>query len=117
MTNLPAKPDPLLPPDLLKSMAMDIGKEVAAYIERMYPAAVEAASSSFLLSLRNSIYNEIVATMEARTVGETEMRLERRKSDRRKLRALVKAVRTLEVGEYEKADDIIHGRIPLEPDL
>ena len=47
--------------DLLKLIAMDVGKEVATYIEVMYPEAVNAASSTFLLSVRNHTHNEIMA--------------------------------------------------------
>src|SRR4051812_36162363 len=50
--------------ELVKEIAMDIGKEVAAYVERMYPEAVTATSSTFLLSLRNDIYNEIIGALD-----------------------------------------------------
>ena len=52
--------------ELFKAVAMDIGKEVVAYVERMYPEAVKAASSTFRLSLRNCIYNEIMAAADAK---------------------------------------------------
>ena len=50
---------------LLKGIAMDIGKEVVAYIERMYPQAVSAASSTFRLAVRNCVHNEIVGMIDA----------------------------------------------------
>jgi len=71
---------------LVKGIAMDIGKEVVAYVERQYPQAVSAASSTFRLSLRNCIYNEIMAALEITDEAEILARLERRKKDRRDLK-------------------------------
>lgn len=96
--NLPALPPRPIPPDLVKEMAMDIGKEVAAYIERMYPKAVEATSSTFLLSVRNSIYNEIIAAIGTSDADEIAARLADRKVARRRLRALWKRARGIKHG-------------------
>lgn len=52
-------------PDLIKAIAMDIGKQVAHHIETMYPEAVRAASSTFLLSVRNTTHNEIMAAIDS----------------------------------------------------
>lgn len=41
--------------ELVREIAMDIGKEIVAYVEVMYPAAITATSSTFKLSLRNAI--------------------------------------------------------------
>ena len=79
--------------ELIKEIVMDIGKEVAAYIERMYPKAVEATSSTLLLSVRNSIYNEIMAAIEGNDAGQISGRIKRRKTDRRKLKAIYRKVR------------------------
>lgn len=120
MPDDPTLPSQPLPPDLVKAMAMDIGKEVAAYIERMYPKAVEATSSTFLTSLRNCVYNEIIATLGHHSISEIEQWLEIRKRERRKLRAIWKAVRTIKPGEFGKIDDIddiIADRIEPAPDL
>ena len=115
--NLPALPPQPIPPDLVKEMAMDIGKEVAAYIERMYPKSVEAASSTFLLSVRNCIYNQIIDAIGTSDVGEIERRLIRRKAQRRKLRAEWKAAMTVQPGEFDKVADILSGNIPPAADL
>jgi hypothetical protein len=80
--NLPAIPTRQPAPlsrDIIKEIAIDIGKEVAAHIETMYPKAVEATSSTFLLSVRNCVYNQIMAALE--TIDEDEIR--RRLEDRR----------------------------------
>lgn len=79
--------------ELIKEIAMDIGKEVAAYIEAMYPKAVEAASSSFLLSVRNSIYNEIMAAIEINDEGQIKARLQDRKKFRRWWKAQYRKIR------------------------
>jgi len=69
--------------DLIKAIAMDIGKEIVAYIEVMYPEAIEATSSTFKLSVRNCIYNEIMASIEVNDAGNIEARLKDRKKFRR----------------------------------
>ena len=71
---------------LVKGIALDIGKEVVAYVERMYPSAIHATSSSFRLSLRNSIYNEIIAALKVTDEAEILARLARRKKARRDLK-------------------------------
>jgi hypothetical protein len=79
--------------ELIKLIAMDIGKEVAAHIEVMYPEAVKAASSTFLLSLRNSIHNEIIAAIEVNDAGQIQQRLDCREYFRRKWKAAYKKLR------------------------
>lgn len=49
--------------ELIKEIAMDIGKELVAYIEVMYPEAIKATSSTFKLSMRNHVYNDIMAAL------------------------------------------------------
>lgn len=71
---------------LVKGIAMDIGKEVVAYVEYMYPQAISATSSTFKLSLRNTVYNEIIAALEITDEKEILARLERRKKERRQLK-------------------------------
>lgn len=69
---------------LVKQIAMDIGKETVAYIRVMYPQAIEATSSTFPLSVRNHIYNEIMAAIEVNEEGQIVARLNQRKAFRRK---------------------------------
>jgi hypothetical protein len=69
--------------ELVKEIAMDIGKDTVAYIEVMYPKAIAATSSSFKLSVRNHIYNEIMAAIEVTAEGEIRARLKDRKKFRR----------------------------------
>jgi hypothetical protein len=79
--------------ELIKAIAMDIGKEIAAYIEVMYPKAVAATSSSFLLSVQNSVFNEIMAAIEVNDQGQIEGRLAERKKFRREWKAAYRKIR------------------------
>lgn len=111
-----------IPRELVKEIAMDIGKEVAAYIERQYPDAVTATSSTFLLSVRNSIYNEIIAALETTNEDDIRRLLADRKRARRQLRAAWKRIRAMTPGDgspeaVARAMDTIHGRFPLADDL
>ena len=78
---------------LIKAIAMDIGKEVVAYVERMYPQAVSATPSTFRLALRNSIYNQIIDAMKVTDETEVKARLEDRRKHRRGLKKLVNQIR------------------------
>jgi hypothetical protein len=81
---------------LLKGIAMDIGKEVVAYVERMYAEATISTNSGFRLSLRNVIHNEIVNAIDE-TTGKTDTEilawLASRKHARRKLKTIVGLIR------------------------
>jgi hypothetical protein len=79
--------------DLVKEIAMDIGKEVVAYIDVMYPKAVEATSSTFRLSVRNCIFNEIMAAIEVNDEGQITARLKDRKKFRREWTAAYRKIR------------------------
>jgi hypothetical protein len=79
---------------LVKEIAMDIGKAVAAHIETMYPAAVAATSKSMLLSVRNSTYNEIIAALDVTDEDAIRGRLKVRRAHRRKIRAMYRTIRS-----------------------
>ena len=81
--------------DLVKEIAMDIGKEVVAHIEVMYPQAISATPSTFKLSVRNSIYNEIMAALEVNEEGAIIARLEDRKQFRRRWTAVYRKFRKI----------------------
>ena len=83
-----------IPSDIVKRIAMDIGKETAAYIEVMYPEAVKHTSSTFLLSVRNHIYNEIMGSLELTNEQAIVDRLNDRKKFRREWKAAYKKIRT-----------------------
>jgi hypothetical protein len=78
---------------LVKEIAMDIGKEVVAYIEVMYPKAIEATSSTFKLSVRNCIFNQIMAAIQVTDEGKIKARLKDRKKFRRWWTAAYRKIR------------------------
>lgn len=90
---VPAVPAQPIARDVVKDIAMDIGKAVAAYIEVQYPAAVSSTRSTFLLSVRNCTYNEIMAALETTDEGAIRRRLAERKAFRRKWRAQWRKIR------------------------
>lgn len=77
----------------VKAIAMDIGKEVVHHIEIMYPKAVEACSSTFKLSVRNCVYNEIMAALDVTDEGQIIARLDTRKKFRREIKKIYTGVR------------------------
>lgn len=81
--------------ELVKAIAMDIGKEVVAYIDVMYPQAPAACASTFRLALRNSIYNQIMAALEVTDEGKIIARLQERKTWRRQWKAQWKKIRAM----------------------
>lgn len=80
------KPPAANPRDLIKEIAMDIGKAVAHHVETMYPDSVK--NKSMLLSIRNTTYNEIIAAIQVTDEGEIIGRLARRKKHRRKINSM-----------------------------
>jgi hypothetical protein len=90
---------------LIKAIAMDIGKEVAHYIGIQYPQAISACSSSFSLSLRNCIYNEIIAAIAINDEGKIMSRLQDRKDHRRKSKAAWKIIRETDWEAYRAKQD------------
>jgi len=80
--------------DLVKEIAMDIGKAVAHHIETMYPAAVEASTPTMLVSVRNAVFNEIMAALDTTDEDAIRARLAERKRHRRKVKAMQKATQS-----------------------
>lgn len=88
------KPDAVgITKEIIKEIAMDIGKDTVAYVEVMYPEAIKAASSTFKLSLRNYIFNEIMASIELDNPEPIRQRLEKRRQFRRKWLAQYRKIR------------------------
>ena len=91
--------------DLIKEIAMDIGKDVVAHIENQYPEAVKATSSTFRLSVRNSIYNKIMAALEVTDEREIGEMLARHKTHRREQKAAWKRIRETDWEKRRAAKD------------
>ena len=87
--------------DMIKAVAMDIGKQVAHHIETMYPEAVKAASSTFLLSVRNCTHNEIMGWID--TDIDAEKLLTFHDRFRRYIRAQYKKIRRQDRGRQGDA--------------
>lgn len=94
MSQLPALPSAPVnyTDELIKEIAMDIGKDTVDYIEWMYPKALEAVSASmFKLALRNHIYNQIIEAIKYSDEGQIISRLAERKKHRRLIKKMRKA--------------------------
>lgn len=79
--------------ELIRAIAMDIGRSVIHHIEIMYPKALEGMPSTFKLSVRNHTYNEIMAAIEVNGEGEVIARLSDREAHRRKISAVYRKIR------------------------
>ena len=79
--------------ELIKAIAMEIGKGTVAYVEVMYPEAIKAASSTFKLSLRNHIYNDIMAIAEIHDEAGVMRNLENRAKHRERWVAMYRKMR------------------------
>lgn len=90
MVNLPAKQDNDPDAELIREVAMDIGKAVVHHIETMYPAMFQAVAGSAKLSVRNTVYNEIMAAIPVMDADAIRARLDERKRHRRRINALRK---------------------------
>ena len=88
--NLPAVSQSDITRDLVKQIAMDIGKEVVTHIEIMYPATFKAVAKIAKLSVRNCVYNEIMAALEVTDEGAIVARIQDRKELRRRRKAVMK---------------------------
>lgn len=106
LETLPALPDQEGPwsKELVRSIAMDIGKDVVAYIEVMYPKAIEATSSSFKLSVRNHIHNQVMEAIKLRDAESVAAWLATRKKHRREWLACYRRIRKMD--EVEPTDEV-----------
>ena len=77
--------------DLIKAVAHDIAKQVAHHIEIMYPKAVAGESSTFLLSVKGCVTNEIMAAIESNIPAEN--RIAFNDKFRRHIKAQYKKIR------------------------
>jgi hypothetical protein len=89
-TPIPSGP---MPRDLVKAIAMDIGKAVAHHIETMYPDAVKATNRNMLVSVRGCVVNEIMAALDTTDEQEIRARLAKRKDHRRKIKKAYTTIR------------------------
>ena len=76
--------------ELIKAIAWDIAKATILHIETMYPPAILATASTFRTSVRNTIFNEIMAAIEFNDAGKIRARLDQRTKWRRKYKKIWK---------------------------
>ena len=79
--------------ELVKLIAKDVGDAVVTHIETMYPAALAATPGTFPLSVRNCVFNEIMAAIEVNDAGQIATRLAVRKRARRGLKTAYRKMR------------------------
>jgi hypothetical protein len=79
--------------ELIKAIAADIGADMVAYIEVQYPEAIAATSSTFKTSVRNHIYNQVMAAIEITDAEQIEAWLKDRKKHRREWVAAYRKIR------------------------
>lgn len=87
--------------ELIREIAMDIGKSVIAHIEYGYPAMLAAVTPNAQISIRNHVHNEIMAALEVVDADEIRARLDRRKAERRHSRKVLRAIRVVDAGKAE----------------
>ena len=73
-TPMPEKADGISR-DLIKAMAMDAGKSLCAYLEVMFPQVWHGQNSGFKLSMRNHVYNDIMALVDLHSADAIKKRL------------------------------------------
>lgn len=79
--------------DAIKALALAVGKNTVAYVEVMYPEAFAATSSTFRVSLRNHIYNDIMAVTKLHTEAEIREWIAANEAHHKKWLALWRKVR------------------------
>jgi hypothetical protein len=89
--------------ELIKEVALDIGKETVFYIETMYPEMFAAVSASAKLSVRNHIFNQIMAAIKVNEEGKIRLRLAERKAQRRYIKKIRTAKNMTDLSEIIKS--------------
>lgn len=79
--------------ELVKEIAMDIGKAAVSHLRIMYPKAYDALGPSGRLSMRNCIHNEIMAALSTTDADDIGARLAERKRFRRQQHAAYDRIR------------------------
>lgn len=78
--------------DIIRQIAMDVGKQVVDHIEGVYSPMCDAVAwDSARVSIRNCTHNAIIEAVEAANKGEIEAMLVRHDLHRRTMRKLRKA--------------------------
>lgn len=78
---------------LISEVAMEIGKDLVAYLERMYPEVYAVMNSGCKLSIRNHVHNDIMWAIQNRSEADYRAWIAQRKADRRQLLKIYRKVR------------------------
>jgi len=93
MSQVPARVE--FTEELVRQIAMDVGKQVVEHIEHAYPAMCEAVAwNSARLSIRNCTHNAVMEAVKAANEGAIEQMLFRHDAHRRAMRGFRKAENT-----------------------
>lgn len=84
--------------DLLKNLAWEVSKNVVDHHKFVYAKIFKNAPSTFPISLRNAIYNEIQSAIKCRTDNDIREWIVRSKQHRKEMRRLRRANRETENG-------------------
>jgi hypothetical protein len=76
--------------EIIRRIAMEIGKEVVAHIEHGYPQMI-AAYPNAKISIRNATYNAVMMHIRAADEGRTDALIQSQEAHRRKMAKLRKA--------------------------
>lgn len=87
LPTVPLTPD-VLTDELVREIAMDVGKELVEYIGWMYPKMFDAVAKSAALSIRNHTYNSIMEAVKAANEGRARQMLDMHDRHRRKMRQI-----------------------------
>ena len=79
--------------ELISEIALEIGKDMVAYLEIYYPEVFAVMNSGCKLSIRNHIHNDIMWAIRNRHEGEYREWIKRRQENRRKMLKSVRARR------------------------
>lgn len=79
--------------EAIRKIAMDVGKQVVAHIEYAYPKMFESVPKIAKLSMRNCVYNAIIAAVEAADEGRDEQQIKDNSEHRRKMAKIMKKIR------------------------
>lgn len=91
--------------EVVEEIARDIGDAVLAHVEIQYPSALHAAPSTFKVSLRNFVRNEILAAVGINDAGQAIARICERKRARRKTLADFRRWRNARTTSEQRVQD------------
>lgn len=82
---------PLTAREKMHEIARDVGKQVVHHIKIMYPDAVAACPSTFLLSVRGCVHNNFMAAIDSEE--DVMARIARNEAHRKHIEAMYRKIR------------------------